>query len=305
MIVIIALNFSLIQLAPGDPALALAGEYAGPKYIEAVRREYGLDKPVYERLIIYLSKVLRGDLGNSYAYATPVISVIVERIPATLLLTLTALLISVVVGIFLGAHTAQHYSSKTDTSVSALTFVMYSMPVFWTGLMLILLFAIRLQWFPTSGIVSVLEKKTGGGYILDVLWHLVLPVVTLTIWYMPPFLRVARASVVEVMSEDFIVACRAAGLSDRMVFFKHALRNALLPSVTLIGLRLGFALNGAVLTETVFGWPGMGRLMYEAVFTRDYPLLMGIFLFASLCVLALTLVTDIVYALLDPRVTYA
>jgi peptide/nickel transport system permease protein len=305
VLAIIVINFTLIHLAPGDPAVVLAGEYASAEYIQAIRDAYGLEEPLPQQLVTYLVRVLQLDLGRSYSYNRPVADIIATRIPATLLLVVTAQLLGVLVGTLIGTYSAKVYPSRTDSFLSILSLGSYSMPVFWLGLMMILLFGVRLKWLPTSGMFDVTSDAEGIAALGDLLRHLVLPVASLMLgWTVPTFVRLARASVIEISREDFMITARAKGLDENVIYFKHALRNALLPTVTMAGLYLGLTLTGAVLTETVFSWPGIGRLMYEAVLSRDYPLLMGIFIFSSFLVVAASLLTDLAYAILDPRVSY-
>jgi peptide/nickel transport system permease protein len=305
VLVIVVLNFVLIHLAPGDPAQMLAGEFATPEYVASLQESYGLNESLPTQLVRYLGRLLRGDLGDSYSYNRPVLDVIVSRVGATLILIVTSQALGLVVGTALGTLSARHYPSRLDTGLSFFSLAGYSMPVFWLGLVLILVFSIRLGWLPSSGMRDVTSDATGFNGIGDVVQHLVLPVASLMFgWTIPVYLRVARASVIEVSREDFITTARCKGLSETAVFFKHALRNALLPTVTIAGLYLGLALTGAVLTETVFGWPGIGRLMYEAIFSRDYPLLMGVFTVSAIGVVLVSLITDILYAFLDPRIVY-
>jgi peptide/nickel transport system permease protein len=303
---IIVFNFIIFHIAPGDPtSYMVAGSgVAGidPVVIEAVKKRYGLDKPLWEQLGLYLAGVIRGDLGYSFFRNKPVFEVILERVPATLLLTLPSACASIIVGTLIGAYLARRTGSKLDSAVSALSSVLYSIPVFWLGLLLLIIFAFRLQLFPSSGMVSPMGEHSGS--IIDVLQHLFLPSLTLFLTDVPIFIRTARASVIEIMREDFITTFKAIGLKENAVLYKHALRNALLPTVTIAGMLLGFLLTGAVLVETVFGWPGLGRTMYEAIYMRDYPLIMGIFIFSSIVFILITLLVDILYAFLDPRVKY-
>jgi peptide/nickel transport system permease protein len=302
---IVVINFTLVHLAPGDPAQVLAGEYATPEYVARLHELYGLDQPLPVQLGKYLRAIVHGDLGQSFSYRQPVLDIILSRVPATLLLILTSQILGLIIGTALGTISARFYPSRVDSGLSFLSLAGYSMPIFWLGLIFIYLFAIKLRWLPTSGMRDVTSTAEGFAATGDVARHLILPVLSLLIsWTIPTYLRIARASVIEVSREDFITTARCKGLDEKTVFFKHALRNALLPTVTMAGLYLGLALTGAVLTETVFGWPGVGRLMYEAIFSRDYPLLMGIFVLSALAVVVVSLVTDIVNAFLDPRVVY-
>jgi peptide/nickel transport system permease protein len=304
MFFIAVINFLIIHLAPGDPAAALAGEGAPQEFIEALRVDYGLDKPLIEQLGVYLTTLLQGDLGYSFAYRRPVVDVIVERLPATLLLVLGSQLPAIALGTLLGAFSARHYPSKIDSVVTGVSLSLYAMPIFWSGLLLILIFAVTLRWLPASGMFSFNAPSDGFGRALDIARHMVLPATALFLYSLPQYVRLTRASVIEIMREDFITTARAIGYSENVVFMKHALRNALLPSVTVAGLSLSFVFAGALLTETVFGWPGMGRLMYEGVLKRDYPVLMGVFLVTSALVLVVGIITDLIYAALDPRVSY-
>jgi peptide/nickel transport system permease protein len=310
---VIIINFTLIHLAPGDPATALAGEQATREMIEATAERYGLNKPIYEQLWIYITGIARGDLGVSYTYTsgTPVISLIAPAAFNTLILVIPVMVLSFGLGTALGVYGASNHPSKRDTTIVSTSLVLYSMPTFWTGLLLLLVFGLYLGVFPLGGISSATQvgwttsgPAAGIAYFLDEVWHAVLPIVTLTCFYTPVYLRLSRSSVMEVMREEFITAARAKGLEERTVFFRHALRNAILPSVTMLGLWVGLALTSASLTEIVFGWPGLGRLLYESIFSRDYPVLMGIFVTVSMCVIVATLITDVVCAWLDPRIVY-
>lgn len=304
MLFIAVVNFLLIHLAPGDPASALAGEGAPQEFIEALRVDYGLDKPLLQQLGTYLGTLVQGDLGYSFAYRRPVVEVILERLPATMLLVFASQIPAIVVGTLLGAYSARHYPSKIDNAVTAVSLSLYAVPIFWSGLLLILVFAVWLRWLPASGMFSLAAPSEGIGRVLDISRHMVLPTAALFLYSLPTYVRLTRASVIEIMREDFITTARAIGYSENVVFFRHALRNALLPAVTVAGLSLSFVFAGALLTETVFGWPGMGRLMYEGVLKRDYPVLMGVFLVTSALVLIVGILTDLLYARLDPRVSY-
>lgn len=301
---ILVLNFVLIRLAPGDIAVMLAGEEATDEYIADIRAKYGLDKSIPEQFIVYLKSLLRGDLGYSLGLHLPVVQLILQRLPATLLLMIPSRILAFALGVLLGVYSARKYRSGVGRCISAFAMIMYSMPIFWLGLLLLLLFGVRLQWFPLSGMMDVTASKTGLLFVVDVLWHMTIPALALILRNYPIFFNVTRASVVEVMEEDYVTTARATGFRERTVFFKYVLRNALLPTVTVLGVLMTQAFTGAILTEVVFGWPGMGRLAYEAISFRDYPLLQGIFLFGSFATVFLCLITDILYAVLDPRITY-
>jgi len=305
VVAIVVLAFLLINLAPGDPARVLAGERGNPEYLAYVRHKYGLDHSMGYRLWKYGEAVAQGDFGTSLAYQRPVASLIFDRLPATLLLIGAAQVIAIF-GILAGAIAGARRGSLFDRATSISTLVVYSTPVFWTGLMLIILFSVELRWLPASGMTSPLAPTSGYGHYVDVLHHLILPAFTLAIvWYLPEYLRLTRAGVIQTMNEDFVLTARATGLSERAVLFRHVFRNALLPVVTLVGLQVGLAISGAIITESVFGWPGLGRLTYESIGTRDYPVLLGILFFTAISVAFMSIVTDVVYALLDPRVKYA
>ncbi len=304
IVAIVLMNFMLIRLAPGDPARVMAGEMATPENVEAIRVAFGLDQPLGTQLVIYIQKLFQGDLGFSYNYLTPVSELIWDRLPQTLILMISASLLSIILGTLIGAYSAGRYPSRTDSTIWITSLIFYSMPIFWFGLLLILVFARTLDWFPSGGMNDIIAKHTGVRHYADVMWHAVLPILALTAFNLPIFVRITRASVIETMGEDYIKTARAFGLSENRVFFRHALRNALLPTVTVAGLTLGFILTGAVLTETVFSWPGIGLLLWQAIGNRDYPTLMGIFLFASAAVVIASFLTDMAYMYLDPRVKF-
>lgn len=302
VLVVIVLNFLLMQLAPGDVAYIMAGEEPDPAYLAHVREQYGLDKPVLQQMFIYLGQIVQGDLGLSYRYRKPVIEVIGRYVGPTVLLMFTSLTISFVVGVVFGTLLARRRGSTTDVVGSVLAVALYSIPVFWLGLMLILFFSIRLGWFPFGGMRTILGPKEGLPALLDLLKHMALPALTLSTVWLGQYVRLARSSVVQVLNEDFITSVRAIGFGPRVILVRHALRNALLPVVSVFGLQLGLALSGAVLTETVFSWPGLGRMIYEGILARDTPVIMGAYIVLSICVAIASLLTDLVYVALDPRV---
>jgi len=300
----VIINFTLLHTAPGDPALILAGERADPEYIKVVREEFGLDKPLIEQLVIYLRNLLAGNLGYSYMYRKPVLAVMAERIPATLLLIITSLSVALVVGTLAGAFAARMYLTRIDTGLSMVSLVLYSMPVFWLAIVLVLVFSFTLKWFPITGMITVGVQMGELERFVDILWHLALPSFSLATYYFGQYFRISRSSVVEVMREDYVTTARAVGFQENKVFTKYALRNAILPVVTMAGLQIGYMFAGAVLTETVYTWPGLGRLILEAILSRDYPLILGSYLIISVVVALATLFTDLTYALIDPRVAY-
>uniref|UniRef100_A0A7J3ZJG4 ABC transporter permease n=1 Tax=Fervidicoccus fontis TaxID=683846 RepID=A0A7J3ZJG4_9CREN len=303
LVVILILSFLLVRLAPGDPAALIAGEGATPEYIENIRKEYGLDKPLHEQFLIYLSHIVRGDWGYSLSYSRPVMDVLIERIPTTLLLVGTGILVALLLGVVLGVLAAVKRNTAIDRCISAVALMLYSLPAFVVAQFLIYVFALKARMFPISGIVSIGATHAGTlDYIKDVLWHLVLPATTLSLLLMAVYMRVTRASMIESLVSNYIIAARARGLRSSSIIFRHALKNALLPVVTIAGIQFGTMIGGVVITETIFSWPGVGRLTIEAVQSRDYPLLMGIFLLSAISVVIANLITDIIYTIIDPRV---
>ena len=303
---VVILNFLLIQMAPGDPVEVIVGEMGGAseELIAQLRQQYGLDQPVLHQLGIYLGKVLTGDLGYSYYFNTPVLDLLLQRVPATVLLCLSALFVAVLVGTFAGAFSARNPDGAGSHIVTVFSLVGYSAPVFWIGMMLLILFASVWPIFPVAGMQS-LRKPSGIAYYLDILHHLVLPTITLAMIYIAYYSRLARTSMIEVLGQDYIRTARAKGLPENKVIWKHALRNGLIPIVTMVGLQFGQLFAGAVLVETVFNWPGLGRLAYESILRRDYPTLLGILLFSAVLVMIANLLTDIAYRRIDPRMRKA
>jgi peptide/nickel transport system permease protein len=270
--------------------------------VASVRAQYGLDRPLPVQLLYYQASTLRGDLGYSFALKQPVLGVIAERVPATLLLMLVALAYATVAGVVLGVVSARRQHSALDQLCALLSLAGYSIPVFWLGQVLLITLSLKLSLFPAQGMQSLREPLSGAAYWLDLLQHLVLPAFALGLSYLAINTRFVRASMLEVLSADYIRTARAKGLRERVVTYKHALRNGLLPLITMTGLNLGFLLAGAVLTEIVFAWPGLGRLMYDSIYARDYPVLMGMFILISLGVILANLLTDILYSVCDPRI---
>lgn len=306
VLAIASLNFLLIHIAPGDAAELLAGlgGHATLEYIEQLRREFGLDQPLYTQYLLYLKRLLTFDLGTSFLQKIPVIDLILVRLPATLLLMTSALLLAIGLGVGLGVVAATRYRTWIDNVVSIAGLIIYATPQFWLGLMLIVLFSIKLDLLPTGGMMQIGADKRGLLLALDVLWHLVLPALTLGLFYLAVYTRLMRASMLEVFSADFITAARAKGLSEWVVAWRHAARNALLPVLTLAGVQIGHLLGGSILIETVFGWPGLGRLVFDALMQRDVNLLLGILFLSSVLVILANLLVDLLYGVLDPRIVY-
>lgn len=301
---IVALTFFLVHLAPGDPVLALAGDSGDAAYYERMRARFGLDRPLAEQFVEYLGNVARGDLGVSYVHGRPVTEVILERLPATLLLVCVALAVSSVAGIGLGALSAGRPHGFSDAGIRIVTLLGYATPVFWLGQLALLTLALGLGWFPVQGMSGSQEAATGPAYALDVAHHLALPALVLAVQEVTLVAQLMRRSLLEEMGKEYVRTARAKGLPGRRVLLHHALRNSLLPTVTVIGGRLGFLFSGAVLVEVVFAWPGLGRLLLSAVQTRDYPILLGMFMLVAFGVVVANLVTDLVYGWLDPRIRY-
>lgn len=301
---VIVLNFFMIHLAPGDPVQVIAGEMGGAsaEVVAALRAKYGLDDSLAQQLLTYLSKVISGDFGYSYYYNEPVLNLIFSRLPATIYLAVGSLLLAVVIGTLLGVVSARRPNGLLSQSVNVLSLVGYSAPIFWTGLMLLLLFGSIWPILPVSGMADVVARKTGFAYVLDVAHHLILPSVTLAIVFIAQYSRLARVNMIDVLSSDYIRTARAKGLPERTVIGKHALRNTLIPIVTIVGLQFGNLFAGAILVETVFSWPGLGRLVFESILRRDYPTLLAVLFFSALLVMVANIITDLVYRLIDPRI---
>ncbi|MEH2471451.1 peptide/nickel transport system permease protein [Nitrobacteraceae bacterium AZCC 2161] len=305
VLVIATFNFILVHAAPGDPAQVIAGQSGSSdeKLLASLRAEYGLDKPYIIQLATYLKRVVTLDLGYSYRQQKPVLSLLSERMPATLLLTGTAFLLALFAGILLGTLAGIRAGKWSDTLLTVVSLLLYAMPVFWLGLMLVLLFSVQLNWLPAFGYVTIGVSMTPLERALDIARHLTLPGLSLAAVYLAIYARLMRSSVIEVMHQDFIKTARAKGLKQGRIIARHVLRNAILPVVTVAGMQAGALVGGAVVVETVFAWPGLGRLTYDAVLQRDYPVMLGIFLVMSVIVIVLNLVTDAIYRMIDPRVT--
>lgn len=305
LVCVIVFNFFLIHLAPGDPIQALVGEFPAPEsYIVEMRKVFGLDQPVYIQLLLYIKNVLAGDLGFSFYYRQPVLTVILDRVPATLQLMVPALLFSAAVGIVLGVLSARKPYSLADNTISVFSLFGYCVPAFWLGQMLMATFAIELGWLPSQGMKTVGADLEGVSLIIDRTAHLVMPFAALAIRHLAVNARMMRSSMLEVAYEDFVTVARAKGLDEKAVIAHHMVPNALMPVVTIIGVDVGFLFTGSVLVESVFGWPGIGRLMYESIVKRDYPVLMGNFLITTVLVVVVNLIVDLIYLWLDPRVKY-
>lgn len=306
VVAIAALNFVLLSAAPGNAADIMAAQSGGAsaEYAQQLRVAMGTDRPWVVQFGTYMWRLAHFDLGYSYVHNRPVVDIVMERVPATLLLMLTALTLALVIGMTLGIVAAMRHRSLLDSTVSVVSLMAYATPQFWMGLMFIVLFSVILKWFPSDGMTTVGASMGAMRKTIDVLWHLVLPAVTLALFYVAIYTRLMRASMLEVLSLDYITTARAKGLSRRRVAVKHGARNAMLPVITMVGLQVGNALGGSILIETVFGWPGLGRLVFEALQQRDLPVLLGVLFISSIAVVVVSVLVDIAYGFLDPRITH-
>jgi peptide/nickel transport system permease protein len=304
VIAVLVLSFLLIRLAPGDPVDTLAGQMGGmtEAFRADLRAEYGLDRPALAQLGIYLERVAAGNLGYSYFFNLPVLSLILQRLPATLVLVLTALVVAVASGTMLGVLASRRPNGLLSQLITVVSVVGYSAPVFWTGMLLILLFASAIPVLPVSGMTSADISRGWFPDALDVAHHLVLPALSLALVYLAQYSRLTRASMLDVLGADYIRTARAKGLEERTVFLKHAFRNAVLPIITVVGLQFGNLLAGAIVVETVFNWPGLGRLAFDSVLRRDYPTLLGLLFFSSFLVIVANQIVEVCYRLADPRI---
>jgi peptide/nickel transport system permease protein len=307
LLAIALLNFLLIRAAPGDPAMVMAGEAgaADAVFLQQLRERFGLDKPFLEQLWIYMRGYMVLDLGFSYRQQQPVLALILARLPATLLLTGAAFVFSLALGMLLGILAARRVGKASDSAITVAALVFYATPLFWVALLAQIVFALKLGWLPNIGYETIGAGYTGLRRALDIAHHLVLPAMTLGLFFMALYARMMRASMLEIAGADFVKTARAKGLAEGVITRRHVARNALLPVVTLAGLQAGQLVGGAVLTETVFAWPGIGRLMFEALAQRDYAVLLGVFFVSSAMVVLLNILTDVIYRLVDPRIEAA
>lgn len=307
ILAIVVCNFLLIHAAPGDPASVIAGQSgaADERFLAQLREQFGLDRPLHVQLWIYLKGVLTLDLGFSHRQQLPVWTLIQARLPATLLLTGTAFVFAIVTGVTLGTLAARRVGRWADSLITVIALTFYATPLFWIGLMLVLVFSVWLEWLPSFGMSSVGVELHGMAVVLDVAQHLLLPALTLGLFYLAVYARLTRATMLEVADQDFVKTARAKGVPEGRVLRAHVLRNAMLPVITFAGIQAGQLVGGAILVETVFAWPGIGRLAFDALLARDYAVLLGVFFCTSVMVVAFNLVTDLLYAVVDPRVEVA
>jgi peptide/nickel transport system permease protein len=304
VLAIVICNFFLVHAAPGDPASVMAGQSgaADPIFLEQLRRQFGLDQPLHVQLWIYLKSILMLDLGFSHRQQMGVAKLIMERLPATLLLTGAAFAFAVVGGVTLGTLAARRVGSWADSVITVVALTFYATPLFWVGLMLVLVFSVWLEWLPSFGMNSVGVEMHGFAVYWDIAQHLLLPALTLGLFYLAVYARLTRATMLEVADQDFVKTARAKGVPEGRIIRAHVLRNALLPVITFAGIQAGQLIGGSILVETVFAWPGIGRLAFEALLSRDYPVLLGVFFCTSVIVVLFNLAMDLLYAVIDPRV---
>ena len=304
LVAVLVLNFSMMHLAPGDVADTISQSMGGAdqEILDQIRADYGLDQPFLVQLGSYMGKVLRFDLGYSFFYNTPVTQLILQRLPATLLLVFTAQILALFIGVILGVISARKPNGIASHFVTILALFGYSEPVFWTGILLLIGFSLNIQLFPVAGMRDVTIEGGFWVHFVDIARHLVLPVVTLGSIFLALYSRLARATMMEVLGSDYVRTAKAKGLSEREVVYKHALKNSLSPVITLAGLQFSAVISGAVLVEAVFSWPGLGTLAFQSIIARDTPTILGILFFSALVVIIGNLLTDIALRFVDPRV---
>tara|TARA_Y100000746_G_scaffold218479_1_gene215071 strand:+ start:877 stop:1821 length:945 start_codon:yes stop_codon:yes gene_type:complete len=304
LLAVLILNFSMMHMAPGDIADTISQTMGGAdqEILDEIRADYGLDRPFVVQLGTYIGKVLQFDLGYSFFYNQPVTKLIFQKLPATLLLVITAQLLALIVGVVLGVFSAQRPNGMLSHFVSFLALFGYSAPVFWSGLLLLIGFSLHIQWFPVAGMIDVTVEGNIWVRTVDVLRHLTLPVISLASIFLALYSRLSRATMMEVLGSDYIRTAKAKGLTDREIVYKHALKNSLSPVITLAGLQFSAVVSGAVLVESVFSWPGLGTLAFESIIARDTPTILGILFFSAFVVIIGNLLTDLALRLVDPRV---
>ncbi len=304
LLAVIILNFGMMHLAPGDVADSISQSMGGAdeEVLNEIRATYGLDKPFIVQLGSYIGKVIRFDLGYSFFYTQPVSQLIFQKLPATLLLVLTAQFVALIVGVFLGVYSAQRPNGLSSHFVSFFALFGYSAPVFWSGLLLLIGFSLHIQWFPVAGMRDVTIEGNFLEEAIDIIRHMVLPVITLASIFLALYSRLSRATMMEVLGSDYIRTAKSKGLTDREIIYKHALKNSLSPVITLAGLQFSAVVSGAILVESVFSWPGLGTLAFESIIARDTPTILGILFFSALVVIVGNLLTDLALRLVDPRV---
>ncbi len=304
ILVVLVFNYILFRVLPGNPlSMMMRNPRATPETIAAVKEFYGLDQPWYLQFFTYFKHLAQGDLGISFVYKAPVADVVAQKILPTVLMVGLAEIVAIVVGIFLGIIAAWKRGTKLDVATLSFSLVTYSVPTFWLGMILVVLFSVQLKIFPTSGMFTPgKDFATTAAMLQDLFRHLALPVLTMSLVLIGQYALTMRNTLMDVLSEDYITTARAKGFRERYILKKHALPNAMLPMITIIAINIGFVVAGAIQVETIFSWPGLGRLMYEALRARDYPLLQGVFLLVTLSVVLANVLADITYSYIDPRV---
>jgi len=303
---VIVFNYALFRIMPGDPMTMLArNPKISPDALESIRRFFGLDLPWYKQFFVYISNLLHGELGISFYFKAPVTGVIASRIGPTLALLLTSEILAIIIGFVVGTVAAWKRGKKADLGIMGFSLVMYSMPTFWLGMLMVVIFSVQLRLFPISGMLTPgFSYATTGAMFYDFVRHLFLPCLVLVLNYIAEYAITMRNTLTDILSEDYILTAKAKGFPNRYILRKHAFPNAMLPVTTLVMMNLGFVVAGTIEAETIFSWPGLGRLMYEAIYARDYPLLQGVFLLTTIFVIIANFLADITYVYLDPRVKY-
>jgi peptide/nickel transport system permease protein len=305
LLLVVSLSFLFIRLAPGDPVTYLYGsQQLSAEVLRSIRHEWGLDRPLWEQYWAYVRNVGRGNLGYSQINQQSVTALLLAIVPNTLLLMAPSILVASVLGVLFGIAAARRVNRWGDYAIAAVSLVSYSTPPFWLGIIFIVIFASHLRWLPTQGMTTLGGEYQGLAFALDVLRHLALPSAVLVWWYLAAFARLTRASMLEESVKPYLVTARMKGLPEHQVVYRHALRNAAKPILTMLGLYLGTMLAGAVLTEVVFAWPGMGRLLFTAIIQHDYPVVLGVFMLVGTLVVLTNLAVDLLYLVVDPRIRY-
>ena len=303
ILAITCVNFVIFRMAPGDPIrMMFRDPRVSAEQMQKVREKFGLDKPLSGQFVAYVKELSKGDLGISFWQKRPVLEVIADRVPQTLILVITSLVIAVALGTLFGAMAGWRAGTRFDSIVMSVSLALYSIPTFAMGLLILLVFSFLLAVFPLGGISTPASGFSGIRQLLDILWHMVLPAISIVFWYIGEYVLLTRSSMIDVLGKAYITTARAKGLKEGVVRRGHALRNALLPVVTMTGVNFAFAIGGVIEAETVFSWPGVGRLVYDAVMKRDYPLLQGIFLVFAVSVVLFNLIVDLIYGYIDPRI---
>lgn len=305
ILIVLTLTFILFRVMPGDPTAMFVKNGIDPSVAEKVKEDYGLNLPIYKQYFVYLKNVVQGDFGDSFSFKKPVMEVIGDRLPNTILLALCAQTLAIGFGIIFGMIAAANRGKKIDVGLLGFSLFIYAIPAFWFGMVLIVIFGVKLGWVPLFGMKTPgLRNVTNFEYLKDVAHHLILPTITLGLAIFGRYVMIMRSSLLDVFTEDYISTARAKGFSRRYIIRKHALPNAMLPMVTVIATSIGFIVTGAIMTETVFTWPGVGTLMLKALVARDYPLLQGSFIITSFAVITANFLADIFYMYIDPRIKY-